>query len=108
YNNQIHRIHVATSVLANENIEQELSITDLDYYISNNSDVEEEITTKSHNQKNQSLEENEDLVLSFEYRIKAEKTNTVHSRTTKITVIIDVLINNLVVNCDVANLSMAQ
>ncbi|CAG8774731.1 16453_t:CDS:1, partial [Racocetra fulgida] len=46
----------------NKNIEQELINTDLDYQVNNDSNVEEEITTKSYNQKNQILEKNKDLV----------------------------------------------
>ncbi|CAG8572003.1 17776_t:CDS:2 [Cetraspora pellucida] len=63
YDNQIRRLHVAAPILlGNENVEQELVVTDLDYQVSDNDDVEEGTATRSHNQKNRSLEENEDLV----------------------------------------------
>ncbi|CAG8719111.1 17716_t:CDS:1, partial [Racocetra persica] len=63
YNNQICRLYIATSILNDENIKQELIITNLDYHVSDNNDVEEKITTRSYNQKNQSLEENKNLVI---------------------------------------------
>ncbi|CAG8771684.1 33498_t:CDS:1, partial [Racocetra persica] len=62
YDNQICRLYVATSILDNKNIKQELIITDLDYQVSDNSNIEEKITTRSHNQKNQNFKENKDIV----------------------------------------------
>ncbi|CAG8816058.1 9212_t:CDS:1, partial [Cetraspora pellucida] len=69
YNNQICRLHVAAPILlGDENVEQELVITDLDYQVSDDDDVEEGTAIRSHNQKNRSLKENEDLVAEEEQR----------------------------------------
>ncbi|CAG8797237.1 7387_t:CDS:2 [Cetraspora pellucida] len=63
------RLHVAAPILlGDENVEQELVITDLDYQVSDDNDVEEVTAIRSHNQKNRSLEENEDLVAEEEQR----------------------------------------
>ncbi|CAG8679568.1 22159_t:CDS:2, partial [Cetraspora pellucida] len=65
YDNQVHRLHVATPISSSKDVKQELVITNLDYQVSDNSDIEKDKTTR---QTNQSLEEDKYLVAKKEQR----------------------------------------
>lgn len=69
YENQLRRLHIATPISSgDETSEQELTITDLDYQVSDNEDEDniEEPTDESGNLANQNLDD--DLVTEEEQR----------------------------------------
>ncbi|CAG8687145.1 3219_t:CDS:2, partial [Cetraspora pellucida] len=84
YDNQIHRLHVATPILSDdESIEEELIITDLDYQVSDDGNVEEETTTRSYNRTNQSLKENENLVAEEKQSLGGREKHSADDETAK-------------------------